>query len=428
MAQTGQQVVEPPEHIQDKIKFLFNNLTLANADEKADELRALAGETGTYWTWLAHYIVVKRGSIEPNHHGLYLQFIDKLADTPLPGLVLRQTYANISVLLDSPKIATSSSERSLLKNIGSWLGLLTLARNKPILMRDLAVKQLIIDGYQKNRLIYIIPFVAKVLEAVATSRVFRPPNPWTMAILAVLKELHMMPDLKLNLKFEVEVLCKNISFEIDQIEPSDILRPIAVEKDEPGLAAPLSKQPSLLTPPNAGLGLGLGLDQATALSNMNLGGAFAMGTGIGIGALAGSLAGLSLAGDNMKVGGPLYNISGWGHSGKGDAVLQTGARGMLTGWRVANGWLGLACRTRCLLRQRRYRPRGSRPCSGSPSWRPGPSGPAPGPSRSTRSARCSSKCRRRPSGASRLQLSGRSRRWRRRLSGPSTTAARRRAS
>lgn len=28
MAQTGQQFVEPPEHIQDKIKFLFNNLTL----------------------------------------------------------------------------------------------------------------------------------------------------------------------------------------------------------------------------------------------------------------------------------------------------------------------------------------------------------------------------------------------------------------
>lgn len=60
-------------------------------------------------------------------------------------------------------------------------------QNKPILMRELAVKQLIIDGYRKNKLIYIIPFVAKVLEAVANSKVFSPPNPWTMAILKVLK-------------------------------------------------------------------------------------------------------------------------------------------------------------------------------------------------------------------------------------------------
>lgn len=54
----------------------------------------------------------------------------------------------------------------------------------------------------------------------------------------------MMPDLKLNLKFEVEVLCKNISFDIDQIEPADILRPITVEKEEPSqttLAGPGSQ-------------------------------------------------------------------------------------------------------------------------------------------------------------------------------------------
>lgn len=42
----------------------------------------------------------------------------------------------------------------------------------------------------------------------------------------------MMPDLKLNVKFEVEVLCKNISVDINDIEPAEILRPIALEKEE----------------------------------------------------------------------------------------------------------------------------------------------------------------------------------------------------
>ena len=42
----------------------------------------------------------------------------------------------------------------------------------------------------------MVPFVAKVLESCADSRVFKPPNPWTMAIMSVLSELHAVPDLK----------------------------------------------------------------------------------------------------------------------------------------------------------------------------------------------------------------------------------------
>lgn len=45
-------------------------------------------------------------------------------------------------------------------------------------------------------------------------QVFKPPNPWTMAIMNVLAELHQEPDLKLNLKFEIEVLCKNLNIDV----------------------------------------------------------------------------------------------------------------------------------------------------------------------------------------------------------------------
>ena len=46
-------------------------------------------------------------------------------------------------------------------------------------------------------------------------QVFRPPNPWTMATMNVLAELHREPELKLNLKFEIEVLCKNLQVDIN---------------------------------------------------------------------------------------------------------------------------------------------------------------------------------------------------------------------
>ena len=48
----------------------------------------------------------------------------------------------------------------------------------------------------RQELLYVIPFVAKVLEACSESTVFKAPNPWTMAIMSVLSELHAVPDLK----------------------------------------------------------------------------------------------------------------------------------------------------------------------------------------------------------------------------------------
>lgn len=73
---------------------------------------------------------------------------------------------------------------------------------------------MLLEGYDSNRLIVVIPFVCKVLEQCSESKVFRPPNPWLMAILKLLVELYDSADLKLNLKFEIEVLCKGLSIEL----------------------------------------------------------------------------------------------------------------------------------------------------------------------------------------------------------------------
>ena len=69
---------------------------------------------------------------------------------------------------------------------------------------------MLIEGFEADRLIVVIPFVCKVLEQSSKSTVFKPPNPWLMRIVKLLVELYHYADLKLNLKFEVEVLCKNL--------------------------------------------------------------------------------------------------------------------------------------------------------------------------------------------------------------------------
>ncbi len=57
---------------------------------------------------------------EPNFHGLYLALLDKLGDKKLSESLVATTHKYIRILLASTRIKTHTSERSLLKNLGTW--------------------------------------------------------------------------------------------------------------------------------------------------------------------------------------------------------------------------------------------------------------------------------------------------------------------
>jgi CCR4-NOT transcription complex subunit 1 len=208
----------PPDVVLDRVQFLINNLSMSNVESKSHDLRDMLERK--YFGWLGNYLVVKRISTQPNFHSLYLSFLDNLGVDYGRGLVeaiLASVYVNVGKLLRSQKITTSTSERSLLKNLGSWLGQITLARNRPILQIMLDCKELLFQGYETGMLIAVAPFVAKILEGAKNSSVFRPPNPWLMGLLSVFRALYNVDDLKMNIKFEVEVLCKNLGLKLEDI-------------------------------------------------------------------------------------------------------------------------------------------------------------------------------------------------------------------
>ena len=53
---------------------------------------------------------------------------------------------------------------------------------------------------------------------------FKPPNPWVVGVMKVLAELYECADLKLQLKFEIEVLLNSFNMKIKDIEQSTIIR------------------------------------------------------------------------------------------------------------------------------------------------------------------------------------------------------------
>ncbi|KAG6820801.1 hypothetical protein H0H93_011566, partial [Arthromyces matolae] len=212
----------PSEEQSDRILFIVNNLAPSNFDAKVTEMRDQFDDV--HARWFANYLVDQRVSIEPNNHGLYLRFLDALDRPKLLAWILQETVVKAAAMLNSERVLQSGSERNTLKNVGSWLGTITLARDRPILHKNLSFKDLLTEGYESGRLVVAIPFVCKTLEPCVKSKVFKPPNPWLMAVISLLAELYHFAELKLNLKFEIEVLCKALDIDLDTVEVTTILR------------------------------------------------------------------------------------------------------------------------------------------------------------------------------------------------------------
>eukprot|EP00061_Rhincodon_typus_P016630 g44942.t1 len=122
----AERIVEPPENIQEKVAFIFNNLSQSNMTQKVEELKETVKDE--FMPWVSQYLVMKRVSIEPNFHSLYSNFMDTLKNSEFNKMVLTETYRNI---------------------------------------KDLDVKSLLLEAYVKGQqeMLYVVPFVAKVLES-----------------------------------------------------------------------------------------------------------------------------------------------------------------------------------------------------------------------------------------------------------------------
>lgn len=225
----------PSEETSDKILFIINNLAPNNFEQKLDEMRERFQDL--YSRWLANYLVDQRVSTEPNNHQLYLRFLDGIDSKVLSKFILYETFVKSAAILNSDKAKTSTPERTVLKNLGSWLGQITLARDKPIKHKNLAFKEFLLEGADSDRLVVAIPFVCKILESASKSKAFSPPNPWLMAVLSLLAEIYHFAEIKLNTKFEIEVLCKALDLELESVEVANVLRsrPPAESIAGPGL-------------------------------------------------------------------------------------------------------------------------------------------------------------------------------------------------
>lgn len=220
-------VKEPPEKLRERIHFALNNLTEDNLLVKAEDVRALL--TVEYFQWFVEYLMSERIILENNLHSCYHELIVSIDSPGLLDLFMSTSLAKARRLLLSfeslPGERRDSIQlRSILKNLAQWIGLLFFTRDRPIMRRDLCVKSLLTAQVSNEYYTFILPFTCKLLEKTTLSSVLLPSNPWISSLLRLLVEIYVYVDLKLNSKFEIELLFKSLGVDMKTVPPSNVLR------------------------------------------------------------------------------------------------------------------------------------------------------------------------------------------------------------
>ncbi|KAF4677533.1 hypothetical protein FOL47_000921 [Perkinsus chesapeaki] len=232
-------ITPPPDWFCDMTMQTFNSLTPQNVGEKAAELRE--NMKPEYFQWFSMYMVKSRVTKEVNLQPLFLQFLDCLGQNKLIDYITQSTFTVLHLLLSDEALdmaVVSPAHRTALKNLGTWLGSITIGRNRALKAKDLDLKQLLLDSYSNGRLTATLPLACKILESLKDSRTYRPPNPWSNAQLSLLAEIHDIPNLRTNLVFEIELLARklDLSPSFREYKKTDLLAGRNMPEDSPDIS------------------------------------------------------------------------------------------------------------------------------------------------------------------------------------------------
>lgn len=239
----------PSQDIIEKINLIFNKMSKNNIADRSNDLKVIIVNENVI-RWFSNYFIVNRISVEPHNHPIYHELLTYIDSRELSQQMIKDTISFIKKLLLSDNIAKDSKEKKVLSNLGSWLGINTLAKNKPVLAKDLDLKEIIFDAYENGKMMSIIPFVCKLLEHSAKTKVFHPKNPWIQAILSVLAELYYKPNLRQYLKISIENIFECLEVELGTFPQTRVLDSLIVMPNSPDFA---NKTEARVTSPPEGV-------------------------------------------------------------------------------------------------------------------------------------------------------------------------------
>jgi len=211
----------PMDEIINKIKIIFETLNKSNILEKSLEIKKLLGDDEKLIRWFSYYFITTKINHWKNiPFRVFNELFKEINNPKLSKYILKDTINYIQELLSLDCLYIDDKCKSLLKNLGTWLGFNTLSKNKPIWAKDIDFKELISNSYQKGELNTIIPFTCRVFSFISKTKIFNANNPWINSILCLLKEIYYKSALCLTLKEEIKNFFENVKVDMNSISNS----------------------------------------------------------------------------------------------------------------------------------------------------------------------------------------------------------------
>lgn len=196
------------EEIIDKIKFIFGTPNKSNLQDKIKDLKSIFKDEKTI-KWFSQYFINSFINTENiRYYEKYYEVFDQLQNKELNKEIIKSTIKAVTknAANNCDTISSENKSKEALKNLGTWLGVYKISKDRPILAKDLDFKSLIINACENEKLHLVIPFICCVFKHAPDSKVFRITNPWINSILNLLVELYGNPAVEQGVKEEIKNL------------------------------------------------------------------------------------------------------------------------------------------------------------------------------------------------------------------------------
>ncbi|KAI6196201.1 hypothetical protein M3Y94_01080700 [Aphelenchoides besseyi] len=192
--------------------FFINNTTYNNLDSQAtviSKLMVLGGDR------LRSHLITQfcrtRALCEYNNLELYAEMISLVQDETFCDQIVMESVKVVTEILDANVVNGKVKEK--LRNIGTFIGLLTLARDIPILASTADFKRMLIDAMAKKdsqRICLMVVLITHLLKYCERSIIFKKDCTWVSRLIALLKEVHEADGTDVFVCLEIERYLENL--------------------------------------------------------------------------------------------------------------------------------------------------------------------------------------------------------------------------
>uniref|UniRef100_A0A1I8ASM6 HDOD domain-containing protein n=1 Tax=Steinernema glaseri TaxID=37863 RepID=A0A1I8ASM6_9BILA len=174
---------EPASNIMQEVKTTLKELSSQQMVECVKIVMKTEQARRTYW--VAQHIVIHHVvEMAAFHH--VLQSTLSLAKIDILDSKIEQ-----EIILELDEEDVGCNEHAILAHLGHFLGLITIARNRPIFARDLDLEMLLEKAMQRSFYFdSIVPFIQQILKSCKTSSVFSISSAWIRNLLFKLADAH----------------------------------------------------------------------------------------------------------------------------------------------------------------------------------------------------------------------------------------------